>query len=77
MNHAGRGASVAPDSITALSCSLVTDRSWLLAGMTPQCRRTLFRYARFNTSRQCGTWTSRPNRLLMAFASASLEVVSP
>ena len=34
MNPAGRDASVAPDSIAALSCSVVTDRSWLFAGMT-------------------------------------------
>ena len=35
MNPAGRDASVAPDSIAALSCSVVTDGSWLFAGMTP------------------------------------------
>lgn len=34
MNPAERDASVAPDSIAALSCSVVTDRSWLFAGMT-------------------------------------------
>ena len=34
MNPAGRDASVAPDSIAALSCSVVTDRSWWFAGMT-------------------------------------------
>jgi len=34
MNPAGRDASVAPDFIAALSCSVVTDRSWLFAGMT-------------------------------------------
>jgi hypothetical protein len=34
MNLAGRDASVAPDSIGALSCSVVTGRSWLFAGMT-------------------------------------------
>ncbi len=34
MNPAGRDASVAPDSIAALSCSVVTDRSCWFAGMT-------------------------------------------
>ncbi len=34
MNPAGRDASVAPDSIAALSCSVATGRSWLFAGMT-------------------------------------------
>ncbi len=34
MNPAGRDASVAPESIAALSCSVVTDRSWWFAGMT-------------------------------------------
>ena len=34
MNPAGRDASVAPDFIAALSCFVVTDRSWWFAGMT-------------------------------------------
>jgi hypothetical protein len=34
MNPAGRDASVAPDSIAALSRSVVTDWLWLFAGMT-------------------------------------------
>jgi hypothetical protein len=36
MNPAERDASVAPDSIAALSCSVVTDKSWLFAGMIPR-----------------------------------------
>ena len=34
MNPAGRDASVAPDPVAALSCSVVTDRPCLFAGMT-------------------------------------------
>ena len=34
MNPTGRDSSVAPDSIVALSCCAVTDKSWLFAGMT-------------------------------------------
>ena len=34
MNPTGRDASVEPDAIAALSCSVVTDRPWLFAGMT-------------------------------------------
>ncbi len=32
MRSAGRYTSVAPESIAALSCSVVTDRSWLFRG---------------------------------------------
>jgi len=44
MNPAGRDASVAPDSIPALSCSVVTDRSWGFAGMalSPPTNRSGF-----------------------------------
>jgi hypothetical protein len=33
MNPAGRATSVAPDPVTELSCSVVTDRSWWFAGL--------------------------------------------
>ena len=42
MSPAGRDASVAPDSIAALSCSVVTDRSWMFAGTTLVHNRKLF-----------------------------------
>ena len=34
MSSRGADASVAPSSLAALSCSVVTDRSWGFAGMT-------------------------------------------
>jgi hypothetical protein len=44
MSPAGRNTSLAPDSVAALSCSVVTDRSWGFAGMaqSPPTNRSEF-----------------------------------